>query len=513
MDGKIRYALCFLILPLLCSTSTSYAEESNNEIKLSLQDCISRALESNLNIRIQRISPEIQDTLLTKAKGSFDPTASLGSDISSSQEPSSTPALSGADIRTSESQAVSIGLSDPVVTGGQYGLFFSSNRSESNSTLQTLNPAYRSGLTFSVNQPILEGFGIAINRASITIASNNKDISLLSLKSELIDTLSSVQDAYWELVFDLENLKVQQLALKQAQDLLNINKRFKEEGKATISDVLQAQAAVASREADVIAAEDAVRDSEDNLKRITNLVENPEFESQNSGQEPYEASWDAVIVPVDQPSFETLEADLRESIATALADRPEYTQAKLDLENSDISIKVAKDRRLPILDLEGSYSLNGLGDGLGDPLSQVGTADYRSWSLGLALRMPIGERGAKADLRRSMYEKEQKLLALKDLEQQIITEVRGAVRQLETDGKRIEATRAAEELARQVVLTEERKHGLGLSTSYELLQFQANLATATKNRLRAVIDYRRSIVAFYRALGVTLDKLGIELRD
>jgi outer membrane protein TolC len=204
---------------------------------------------------------------------------------------------------------------------------------------------------------------------------------------------------------------------------------------------------------------------------------------------------------------------LQESIATALADRPEYTQAKLDLQNSDISIKVAKNQRLPILDLQGSYSLNGLGDGLDEPLSQVGSADYGSWFVGLALRMPLGERGARAELQKSQYEKEQKLLTLKALEQKIIAEVRGAVRQLETDRKRITATKVAEDLARQVLLAEEKKYRLGLSTSYEVLQFQASLATATKNRLSAVVDYRKSIVNLYKALGVTLEKLGIELEE
>ena len=87
-----------------------------------------------------------------------------------------------------------------------------------------------------------------------------------------------------------------------------------------------------------------------------------------------------------------VEADLQESIAKALENRPEYSQAKLDLENSNISIKVAENRKLPILDLEGSFSLNGLGDGLGEPFSQIGGVDYSSWDVGLALRMPLGER-------------------------------------------------------------------------------------------------------------------------
>jgi outer membrane protein len=500
MDKKLRYAFHFLVLYLLFMAFTSYSEEPDNQIRLSLQECVSLALESNLNVRIQRIDPQIQGALLTKAKGSFDPSASFGPTINRSEEPSSTPFLTGADVRTSESQGVNLGINDPIITGGNYGLSFNSNRSESNSELQTLNPAYRSGLTLNVTQPLLDGFGISVNRSSITIARNNQDISILRLKAQLIMTLSEVQNAYWGLVFELENLKVQQLALKQARDLLAINQQFKEVGKATLSDILQAKAAVASREADVIAATDSVKDAEDKLKRVTNMIQD-------------EALWDAAIVPVDAPTTEEVEVDLEESVASALENRPEYAQAELDLQNSDISVRVARNRRLPTLDLEGSYTLNGLGGDMDEPLSQVGGADYRSWFIGLALRMPLGERGATADLKKTQFEKEQKLLALKDLEQQIIADVRGAVRQLETDKKRIEATKVAEELANQVLKTEEEKYNLGLSTSYELLQFQANLATAAKNRLRAVTDYRKSIVSLNQALGIILENLDIEMEE
>ena len=501
MDRKLRYAYGFLILLMLSTVLPSRAEQSADQavkMELSLQQCISLALESNLNIRIQRISPHIMGALLTMAKGAFDPSMTLEPSASRSEEPSSTPSLSGADIRSSSNRGINLGISDSVVTGGYYGLYFDSSRSKSNSTLQTLNPAYHSSLSLNLTQPLLEGFGIGVNKASIVIAKNNQDISLLSLKSQLIGTLSEVQKSYWELVFALESLKVQQLALKQAQDLLAINQRFKEMGKASISDVLQAQSAVASREADVIAANDTVKDAEDNLKRITNIIQD-------------ETRWQASIIPVDAPSLEKLEADLDESIATALENRPEYNQAKLDLQNNDISIKVAQNGKLPILDLEGSYSLNGLGGEMGDPFSQVGKADYKSWYLGLVLRMPIGRRVAKSSLKKSQLEKEQQLLFLKELEQQIIAETRGAVRQLETDEKRIEATKAAEEFAKQVLVTEERKHKLQLSTSYELLQFQASLATATRSHLRAIIDYRKSIVSLYQAIGITLEKLNVEL--
>lgn len=477
-----RYTICLLIPFFLCVTHFSYAEETSDGIKISLQECIALALESNLDIRIQRLSPQIQNALVTKAESHFDPTATFSASIDSSEDPN----LIEANSLSGNSQRFNISVTDPIATGGSYGLSFNSNRSKNNPD----DLSYRSGLSFDVTQPLLEGFGIATNKASITIAKNNKQISNLRLKSQLIKTLSEVQNAYWELVFARENLEVQQLALKQAEELLKKNRRFKEAEKATESDILQAQSAVASRMADVISAEDAVKDAEDQLKQVTNMIED-------------DAQWDTSIVPVDSPSFEELEVNLEEAIGTALQNRSEYTQAKIELGNSDLSIKVAKNQRLPRLDLEGSLSLNGLGDELGEPFSQVGKADYDTWSVGLFLRVPLNGRSTKAELEKNQFEKKQALLALKELETQIVDDVRSAVRQLETNKKRIDATKAAENFAKLAIAVEEKKHELGMTTSYELLQMQANLATATKNRLRAGIDHRKSIVALYQALGVT----------
>jgi len=173
MDRKFRYAYGFLILLMLWIAVSSHAEQSVDQIELSLQQCISLALESNLNIRIQRISPNIKGALVTMAKGVFDPSVTLGPTVSRAEEPSST-SLSGADVRITNSSGFTLGINDPIITGGRYGLSFDSNRTESNSSFQTLNPAYRSSLSLTISQPLLEGFGLAVNKASITIARNNQ---------------------------------------------------------------------------------------------------------------------------------------------------------------------------------------------------------------------------------------------------------------------------------------------------------------------------------------------------
>jgi outer membrane protein TolC len=492
---KIRYFLMIFILCLIPIFSNSFAQETENQIKLSLEDCISLALKSNLNVNAQRINPEIQDSLLKIAEGYFDPSISFGPNVSKSNDPSS-----GTNSRNGNTFGLALGFSDPISTGGDYGISFNSNRFKSTSNTTFLNPSYSSGLTFSVTQPLLKNFGVKVNKSYIYIAKNNKDISLLRLKSQLINTLSDVQNTYWELIFAQENLKVQQLALKQAQDLLILNQRFKDSGKATISDVLQAQSAVASREADVISAMDLVKESEERLKRITNIIQD-------------EKKWDLPIMLVDVPSFEEININLQESIDVAMKNRPEYLQAQLDIQNSDISIKLAKNQRLPTLDLEGSVSLNGFAGESGESLSQVGKADYDSWSAALALRMPLGTKVTKANERKSQLEKQQKLLILKDTEQQIVAEVHSNARLIDTNKKRIDATTAAEQFAMQVLATEEKRYSVGLSTSYQLLQFQANQTIATKNHLRSVIDYRESIVNLYQSLGITLEKLNIKLEE
>ncbi|HGE72570.1 TPA: TolC family protein [Candidatus Poribacteria bacterium] len=468
------------------------AEESNQQVELSLQDCISLALKSNLNIRIQNLNPQIQDSILLMTKGRYDPSLSFNINTSSSEGKSVS--------QKTNAQSFGFGIKDPIITGGEYGISLNSSRSDSDSISQSLNPAYRSGTVFSISQPLMEGFGIGLNRIPIIIAKNNKDISTLRLKSQLIKNLTDVQNTYWELVFAIENLKVQELALKQAQDLLNLNIKLKENDKASLSDILQAQSAVASREADVLSAKDAIKDAEDKLKRITNIIQD-------------ESQWEISIIPTDTPISEEISVDIQDSIALALEKRPEYLQAKLDVENSDLTVKLAKNQKLPIIDLDGSLSLNGLGDKFSEPYSQVGKAENRTWTAGIALRMPLGGKSDNGYLKKSQLEKEQKLLALKDQEQQVIADVRSAVRQLDTGIKRIQATTKAEEFARQVLATEEKKYSLGLSTSYNLLQFQANLATATKNRLRAVIDYRKSVVNLYQSQGVTLDRLNIAFEE
>lgn len=488
-----------LSVALVCGLGMSLpapAQTPGKEIRLSLAESISLALDANLRIRQQRLDPKIRAAELEAAKGRFNPVFSSGTGFSGSQQPASNPFLAGAPVQTNTGQDFLLGFDDPLRTGGSYGISLTNNRATSNSQFQAINPAFRSALTLDVVQPLLNGFRVSPDISAVALADNDRRISDLRLQAELIRTLSDVQTSYWELVFALRNLEVRQLALRQARDLLRRSERLREEGKGTISDVYQAQSAVASREADEIAAEAAVEDAQDILNRLIHPEE-------------FHAASQLSITPSDAPSVVEIAANLQESTATALRARPEVVAARTDLKNRDELVRLAENQRLPRLDVEGSLSLNGLGGKFDDPLSQLGKAEHRAWHVGLALRVPFEGQGRDAELERFRIEREQARIALQDIEQQVLADVRIAVRQLETGKRRLDATRAAEDFARQALTVEERKHELGLTTSHDLLELQSDVAQAATNHLRAMIEHRLSLAALERAQGITLNVLGV----
>jgi outer membrane protein TolC len=288
--------------------------------------------------------------------------------------------------------------------------------------------------------------------------------------------------------------------LQHARDLLNFNKGRFRVGAATENDILQAEAAMASREAEVISVQDDVEDTTDQLKRLTNLMAD-------------DNAWSLQIAPTDTPDFKDVTVNLDESLKTALTNRPDYIGARIDLENKQIQVRLAKNQTLPTLDLEGTFSLNGLGGSYSDTLDELRSGDFRTWQIGVFLRFPIGDPTAKGELQKRRLENEQALTNFKSLEQRIVIEVREAVRQLKTNHKRIVATQSALELEERKLAAEQKKYELGLSTNYNVLQFQADLSEAQTRHLKAIIDYNKAQVILTETLGTTLLAHNIQLTE
>ncbi|HWP49762.1 MAG TPA: TolC family protein [Candidatus Limnocylindrales bacterium] len=466
------------------------------KVFLSLEEAINLALVNNFDIAIERFNPKINNERITVAEAKFDPTVVANGSASKSL----TPAASQTTGSEEETRNFNAGIQQTLSPGTSYSFAFNNSWRQTNSPLAIINPAYGSNGLLTVTQPLLRGFGTAVNKAPIYIARNNRDISVSVLEGRVIQVITDVQNAYWDLVFAIGDLDAKRLALKLAQDLIRINRAQVEVGTLAPIEVLQAEASAAAREEGVLVAEETLRDTEDNLKRILNL---------QAGDRKF---WDVSIVPLDKPPFEIRDVSVEESIKIALQKRPELVQARINLKNRNIDVLTNRNQILPALNFQGALGLNGLGASYGDNLNELTSGDFYTWQAGINFEFPLGNRAAKSNYAVAKLAAEQAEVTIKNLEQQIILDVRQAVRQIRTNIKRVESTRIARELAEKQLDAEQKKFNEGLSTNFNVLQFQSDLATAVSNEVRAITDYNKSLANLQRAMGTTLEAKNIKVQ-
>jgi outer membrane protein TolC len=475
-------------------------EAGQGTIVLSLEDCIFRALENNLDVAATRLTPQIKETEIIKTKSYFDPTLSLDLSADRTETHSTSPA--GPLALVEENYDFNAGLKQELATGANYDLSFDNNRLRSNRSLllQNPNPAYTSSFSYTLTQPLLKDFGVGISKADIFVARNNKAISLQMWRGTVSATITATEEAYWELVFACEDLKVKELSLRRAEELLETNKVRQEAGSASQLEVLAAEAEVAARQQEVILSQHTLSSAEDQLKVVTNLIQDTKL-------------WNYDIIPKDKPSLEVNKTDLVESLRTAFQKRPDYEQAKIELKNRDIKIKLAKNELLPTLDLTGSIGLNGLDRHYNDAWREMHRGEYEFWSGGLLLEYPLGNRWARNNYKKRLLEKEQALIDFKKLEETIILQVREAVRKTNTDYKRVMVAETVRRLRERKLSAEEKRFQEGLATTQDILEYQEDLAGAQSTYLRSLIDYNKSLINLEARKGTVLEKGNIHLEE
>ena len=286
-------------------------------------------------------------------------------------------------------------------------------------------------------------------------------------------------------------------------------------------EIFTAESEVANREADILQADRMVKNNQDRLKTILNL---PIFEE----GEPTE------IIPSDTPTFEQKKISIDEALATALANRPDLKAMMIDLETRELNLSYAKNQLLPSLNLQASYWSPGISGTQilyldNNPLTRVvvgsipGAAvdalkdafrfSYNNWSIGLTLDIPLNTVFTRAQHAQARLALEQAQLRLKDQEQQIFLEIKTAVRDVEINYERVQAYRAARELAAKKLEAEQEKFKVGKSTNFFILQYQNDLADARSAELRSMVDYILSLANLDRALGTTFKTKNINFTD
>ncbi|MBP1766249.1 MAG: uncharacterized protein H6P98_364 [Candidatus Aminicenantes bacterium] len=512
--AKIRSRLGPVLAGLWLGLAPLAAQESSRA--LSLRDCILIALKNNLGIQAAVLDPLLADSYVAWSKEKFLPRLSFA--LSRQDNSSASYSfIDAAEKVTSQSNDLSASVWQAIPTGGAVSITLSGYKSESNRSFQTINPRYGSTLSFSFSQPLLRNFGNRMSRREIIISQNNKDISESHLQSVLLDTVYGVEQAYWNLIYAIENLKVKQQSLDLARDLLAKNKREVEVGMVAPIEVLSAEAEVATREADILQAQMSVTNSEDLLRTIINM-------------EAEEGSGRAQIVPSDEPTQEPRTVGLDEALRTALDLRPDLQASRVGLKNKEINLAYSKNQTLPDLNIYTSYWSPGISGtqllyqdnnpltgvvvgripgGAGAALSDALGLRYENWSFGVQLNVPVSFFTSRAQYQASKIGYEQSLVDLEDLEQRIFLEIRTSVRAVEINFKRVQGYRAARELAEKKLEAEEKKLKVGLTTNYVVLQYQRDLADAKTAELRALIEYNVTLAYLDKSLGTGLQNKNI----
>ena len=483
------------------------------ELRLTLQDAVALALDHNISLEISRLGLAGQRESLLAATGLFDPQLDATYQESASDTPA-TNALVGARINEVERRNFTLGYGQFLPTGGNFNVGFGMLRQATNSTFYFLNPSYDSDFYLGLSQPLLRGFGVDVNRTGIEVARRSGEISRLEFEKIVIGTLQAVETAYWNLVYQRENLKVTERSLSLANDLLQQTQTRVRIGTSAPIDIVQSEATVATREQEIIVAQHAVDEAEDLLKRLMG------FENVND--------WRSRIVPLDSLEIVPTSPDLDESISAAFVKRLELQQSELQQEITEISYTAADNNTLPGLDLVLNYGYTGINaiyeanpDGTynviqgdaSESLSMLADRDYPQWSAGLNFSYIFGNHDAKARRAQARYDYQvaQQNLALE--RQTVIEEVRRTVRGLEASAKAIAAAEKARILAERNLDAEQKKFANGMSTNFQVLEIQEDLAIAQAAELRMRVAYRQAAVNYLVAVGGLLESKGVALAD
>ncbi|MFW6129042.1 MAG: TolC family protein [Candidatus Aminicenantaceae bacterium] len=496
------------------------AEEKQDALSLSLEDCVLKALENNLDLAIEIYEPELAELNIMSTREMFIPDLSFN--ISKRETNSASYSwLDASDQVSTVYDNYSAEISQLIPTGGTLSISIDGYKNETNRKFQTINPRFGDTLRFDFSQPLLKDFGFKITRKDIIVASNNLDTATYNLKSAIIDTIYNIEEAYWDLVYKIEILKVRKQSLKLARDLLEKNRRAVAIGTKAPIDIIDAKAAVASREADIIQAEADVKNSEDTLRALMNIAAEDKLLS------------DVHITPSGKPSYEKKNINLDSAILTAMENRTDLKVSKINIQNEEINLNYAKNQLLPSLNLNASYWSPGIsgtqlvyppGEIFREPIAIIpGTAadalkdafgfKYQNWSIGISLDIPLNSVFSRANYISSKIELERAKLNLENQEQSILLEIKNSVRAVETNFRRLNAYKAARELAVEKLEAEEDKFKVGLSTNYQVLEYQSQLATAQTNELKAIIDYNLSLANLNKVMGITLEEKNIKIAD
>jgi outer membrane protein TolC len=486
--------------------------------RLTVDEAVALALEQNLSLRVQRISPELQQANVDQASTAWTPSLTGFISYNNTDTPPDSFLSGSSDTLKTDLFQGQAGVQQLTPWGATWFAGWNARRSTSNSIYNTFNPTLRSNLSLQYVQPLLRDRTVDSSRQQLIVSKRNRDISDIDLRGSVVSTVRNVKNAYWNLKAAIANLDVQKQSLELARQTLKDNRTRVEVGTMAPIDIVEAESEVARNEENVIVAESNIRLAEDQLRALVFDPAAPDF-------------WSVVIDPIDPPQTQQQAIDVDAAIRNALERRTDLRSAKASLDNVESNLKFYKNQTLPQVNLEVDYGTTGVGGtqfvrepgfppgpiiaevsrGFWTVQQDVWASNYPTWTLGVNVTYPLGKTAAHASYTRSQLELNQGRLQIMNLELQIGTQVRDVGRQVNTNSQRVRATGAARALAERRLEAEQKKFNVGTSTSFLVFQAQRDLATARVNELQALLDYNKSLVDFEAVQEAALGGGGITI--
>jgi outer membrane protein TolC len=383
-----------------------------------------------------------------------------------------------------------------------------SNWLNTNRAFQLFNPSYGASGTVTFTQPLWRNFRIDQNRGNIKLVNLDVKTNDTNFKQQVVNTISNIQSVYWDLVGAIRNYAISRSSVRLGQITVRDNKKKVEIGTLAPISITEAEADLANREVNLIAAEERIINVENNLRALISSDRNSEI-------------WQKLIVPTEAPDYRDYPVLLDDAITTALQNRPELALLDIQLQGYDIDYNMRKNSKKWQVDFVGSFGSMGAAGPSSENPDLVGgfwhlydvffTKGYNTWQFGVNLQIPLRSRSLDSQLAENQITKRQTLMKRKQTEQQIQVDVRNAVQSLETSKKRVQQAGVARQLAQEQLTGEEKRFQAGLSENFRVLDRQNNLSAAQGQELQSLITYKKSIITLQKAMYTLLEGNDFEI--
>ncbi len=481
-------------------------EAETKAVQMTLQQAIELAVEHNLSLQAARLTPAIQQTQVTAAFSGFDMAFFSSADWAKGHTFQPNMLVVPASIIPTEMETYTLltGLRKRLVSGGNIEIQTQLQYADISVPGSNFD-YYETDLALNLTQPLLRGFGSDVNRANIVLAKNAHRSEVQRLRQSLSQLCASVEAAYWNVVFSRQELLIRTRLLNRTIDDRD-RLKAREDFDVNPVRLTEANSFVELRRSDVIRARQLVRNASDALKR---LINSPDLT----------VGTETLVAPLDRPAQAPVTFDLLDAVTIAMQNRPELQLALLQIKDASIRHRVADNSRLPELNLNASINFNGVSTrDAGNAYDSLGQDDFIDYLIGGQFEVPIGNRGPEAQYSQRRLERRQATIVYQDMAQEIVLEVKQALRDLLTSYQLMGSTRSARLAAADNLRAIEVQEEAGVALTPEFLvdlklRAQERLADAETQENRSLAAYNNALASLYQAMGTLLDRNHIAFND